>query len=155
MQKTTYFHKKQTFIKKLFSGGKTLITKEICFTDAFGKQHICHEVGCKKFIRVDSRDPIRAQVAFAVRTASNHICHSIKILQGARYDSYIVYNDSYLYFARTDTCDSIEVIMDGSDGFQIPEGHKYKFHSEWDITIFWLVNTRTQPRVSPYKCILW
>ena len=132
-----------------------MITKEICFTDAFGKQHICHEVGCKKFIRVDSRDPIRAQVAFAVRTASNHICHSIKILQGARYDSYIVYNDSYLYFARTDTCDSIEVIMDGSDGFQIPEGHKYKFHSEWDITIFWLVNTRTQTRVSHHKCILW
>lgn len=155
MQKTTCFHKKTNIHKKLFSGGKTLITKEICFTDAFGKQHICHEVGCKKFIRVDSRDPIRAQVAFAVRTASNHICHSIKILQGARYDSYIVYNDSYLYFARTDTCDSIEVIMDGSDGFQIPEGHKYKFHSEWDITIFWLVNTRTQTRVSPYKCILW
>lgn len=132
-----------------------MITKEICYTDAFGKQHICHEVGCKKFIRVGSRESIEAQVCYAVRTASKHICHSIKVLQGARYDSYIIYNDSYLYFARADTCHSIEVIMDGSDGFQIPKGHKYEFYSEWDITIFWLVNTRTKTRISPYKCILW
>ncbi len=133
-----------------------MITKEICFTDAFGK-HICHKAGGRKFIGIGSSEPIEKQLLYAVFTASNDksICHGTKILQGAKYDSYIIYSNSYLYFARKDTANSIAVIMDGSHGFQIPKGYNYEFYSEGNITIFWLVNTLTKTRVSHYKYILW